>query len=613
MRAKKIIPALPCLLILTLGFCAYANTFSNDFVYDARILIRDNPAIRSWSLLPLAFSSDLGSATAAPYGFYRPMQTVSYMFDYAFWKLNPRGYHLTNILLHALVAILAYLLLVRISSRPRLSLITALIYVVHPIHTESVTNLAGRSDSLYVLFMLLAFLCYLRYASKREWPFLLLMLLSYWLSLLSKEQALIFPVLLLAYHAVFRKPVNGSSFMNLVLLCIIFILLRSSFIIQVSRISFTDPPLLMRLPGFFAAVTAYVRLLLVPVNFCLDYGRRAFFFSHPSVLAGVCITAIAGYTAVRNRNRMPVLSLAIAWFFVCLLPVSNLVVPLVSYMRIHYLYLSSMGFFLCIAYGILSLLGRLKRGRLYVALIIVPCLVFLTGRTFFENRFWRDPITFYERLLQMPGLRQHASFYNDLGVAYHEAGRSAQALEAYRRALEIDPRLDEPYHNLGVIYLQEGREKQALPFFHKAISINGHHVDAHLNIGNIHFARGDYGRAQRYYLRAIELNSSYADAHYNLGNLYRLKQNITQAEKHLRMAVRLNPSDPLPYHNLAALLYDKKEDAEAIRLLRQAIALDPDYAKAYDSLSRIYAAGGQSDKASVYADKARQLGYTGEQ
>jgi dolichyl-phosphate-mannose--protein O-mannosyl transferase len=140
-----------------LAFLLYANSLKNEFVFDDIPLIVKNYQIRQLANIPEL----LGLGRTGSY--YRPLRIVSYAIDYHFFQLNPQGYHLSNILLHSITAWLVFLALYSLSNNYTIALAAALLFIVHPIQTDSVTYLAGRRDILSSLFYLLGFYLFIRY------------------------------------------------------------------------------------------------------------------------------------------------------------------------------------------------------------------------------------------------------------------------------------------------------------------------------------------------------------------------------------------------------------------------------------------------------------------
>jgi len=276
-------------LVIVLGFAVYGNSLNNGFIWDDDILIENNEHIKSWSHLAKVFTKDLGAGTGNKFMSYRPLQTATYMMDYSFWKLNPRGYHLTNIVLHIAVALSLYWLINIIFNDNYLSLLTGALYVVHPIHIEAVTYISGRADPLSLLFMLLCFIFYIKSPPSKRIGVYIPMLLSYTLALFSRENSLILPVLVLLYHYSFKKKIKVREFFSIVIISSLYILLR----VTVLKATLTHAPYMttvfQRLSGFFVAITTYIKLLFLPFDLHMEYGNAVFRWGNSRTILGVVL------------------------------------------------------------------------------------------------------------------------------------------------------------------------------------------------------------------------------------------------------------------------------------------------------------------------------------
>ncbi|HQP11123.1 MAG TPA: hypothetical protein PKV41_07065, partial [Candidatus Omnitrophota bacterium] len=216
------------ILIVVLGFAVYAGSIPGEFIWDDEHLVSDNLYIRDWSNLPKFFTEGMAAGADAPtlYSFYRPVQMITYALDYSVWKLDPRGYHFTNIILHVLAALAVFWLITILYKNLGLALLTSLFFVVHPVHTEAVSYIAGRADSLSVLFMLGCFIFYIKALASDKKVHYALMILSYTLAILSKELSLILPILLLLYHYAFKQQIKSKVFLPVLTINIVYIILR---------------------------------------------------------------------------------------------------------------------------------------------------------------------------------------------------------------------------------------------------------------------------------------------------------------------------------------------------------------------------------------------------
>ena len=192
------------LFIILIILLIYSNSFSNEFVWDDEFLIIKNPAITSWNYAWIHFALDLYHSFS---NYYRPIQMISYMMDFSVWRLNPFGYHLTNVFLHICVSLSLFILLQLMTGDKRIAFIGTLFYALHPAHTAAVTYIAGRADSLTALFSLLSLILFHRhFKAQRNNTALRLYIGSlglFLLAILSKEISIIFPVIILFYRLFF--------------------------------------------------------------------------------------------------------------------------------------------------------------------------------------------------------------------------------------------------------------------------------------------------------------------------------------------------------------------------------------------------------------------------
>ncbi|MFQ5953246.1 MAG: hypothetical protein ACE5JK_07585, partial [Candidatus Omnitrophota bacterium] len=193
-----------CLLVFIVAFMAYANTLPNDFIWDDEYLILNNSQIKSFVHLPNVFRTYVGYGSENINNFYRPIQEISNMIDYFLWGEYPVGFHLTNVVLHALVSMMVFVFLFYLTGSVMVSCIAALFYSVHPVHSEAIAYIAGRADSLYAFFMLLSLVFFIRYVNgfrkgenipgRYAWS-----IIFFILSLLSKEIIITMPILIFLY------------------------------------------------------------------------------------------------------------------------------------------------------------------------------------------------------------------------------------------------------------------------------------------------------------------------------------------------------------------------------------------------------------------------------
>ena len=458
---KKII------LIIVLGLLIYANSLSNKFIWDDYLLIKDNLYIEQVANFPRLFTTTITAGAGEERGLYRPLQMVTYLFNYALWGLNPGGYHLTNILLQILASVAVYYLIKLLFNDGLIAILTALFFLVHPIHTEAVAYVSGRADILAGIFLLFSLIFYIKTLHSKKIGHYFILSILYLSALLSKEASLIFPLILLLYHYSFKEKIRWVKFSLILGFTVFYIFLRTVIFKNFlpSLILLGDP--LQRIPGFFAAIAKYISLLFLPFDLHMEYGKQLFGWHDPRVIAGLIVTVTLIIIAFFKRQTNKIASFSIFWFFLNLLPYSNLY-GINAYMAEHWLYLGSIGFFLVLS-CYLCFLFRQKNLKLIGITLGLALFIFYAWLTVRQNFYWHDNITFFERNLKYNP--ESAKLYYNLGLSYDDDGRKLDAIEAYKKALLINQDYFLAHNNLAVVYYEKGRFNLAIEHADKAVSL----------------------------------------------------------------------------------------------------------------------------------------------
>lgn len=626
--------------LILLAWIIYGNSLNNDFVFDDIPLVVKNYQIRELANIPLLFG--IGS----PAGFYRPLRILSYAVDYHFFKLNPLGYHLSNIFFHALTAFLVFITLHSISENLRISLFAAFLFLVHPIQTDSVTYIAGRRDILSALFYVLGFYVFISYRKTPTIPRLGLLLLCYLCAISSKEMAVTFPALCFAYdfmeqHATHSQtktvaPIKEivSSFLQvcrqrLLFYCIIllgagaFVFYKAAVVPPSLRHEYYGGTWAHNFLTVARIIIYYVKLLLFPITLNADYSYNVF-----PVTTSLCdITAWAsvltlyvlcwlGLKAFRH-NRL--VTLCVAWFFITLLPVCH-IIPHHELMAEHYLYLPSIGVFFLAGITLDAVFTRkhFRAFSLIAGLVILLCSI----RTIARNQDWKNALTLWEKTVKTAP--ECARAWNNLGVEYYRRGEQHRAQTCYERSLGIKPDFPDPYHNLGNIHADAQRFDRAVEYYKKAFSLcrkgSGKEIinswgivctsrgdlktakdlfyyallldplyaEAYSNMATVLIAEGKYHLALDYIYKALKLEPEAAEYHNNLGTVYRKIGRPEEAVKELLIAVWIKPDFVEAYNNLGNVLKDQGNYDEAIEAFKRCSELKPDSAEVYTNLGIVY-------------------------
>ena len=573
-RVEKRKVILSVVLIIALGFAVYANSLNGEFIWDDQHLVEDNVYIRDWANVPKFFTESIGSGADAAdvYSFYRPAQMITYAIDYSFWKLDVRGYHLTNVLLHVLASLMVFWFITALYADWRLSLFTGLLFAAHPMHTEAVSYISGRADPLFLIFMLLCFVFYIKSLRREKAVYSVSMAVSYLLAIFSKEISLILPFLLLLYHYTFREKIKLRTILPVLVLNVSYIIARFTFLSFLSSHVVHQTTFAQRLAGFFIAIVNYIKVIILPLDLHMEYGNSFFDFTYPQVWAGMAAVFALAVVLVRTRPARNIVFFSLAWFLLGLFPSSGLVYPINAYMAEHWLYLPSIGIFLLLSKG-LTLLCDEKGMKAVSIAAVVLFLGFYSYLTVQQNHYWKAPIPFYERTLKY-------------------ANNSSRV-----------------YFNLANEYRRAGRNEQAVPLYNKAIGIRPDHLDARYNLAKAHEEMGQNGQAMAAYQEIIESDPDHDKAYYNLGNLYYGAGRYEEAVRAYEKVIVINPRHIKAYNNLGVAYagIGRKEEAES--LFRKAIAVDPENEMAYGNLAILYFGQQKYDLAVEYYEKANELGF----
>ena len=438
------------LLMAGLSVSIYLGVLGSPFVYDDRVTVVENPTIRHLGDLRVVVLGNI----------FRPVVNLSFAIDHALWGLNPVGFHLTNLLLHAVNVVLVFLLVIRmvrdVAARPRgrweirpesarlVGLAVSALFAVHPMMTEAVGYVSGRSDVLMGTFFLLAVLAMRAgmVSGRPRWVVSAVGLFV--LALACKEVAVMFPFVVLAYDRLILGPSEAYRrrrwrlHLPLVLFVIVLGAARVAVFLVVENT--VAPQALARMAEYSAlqmeVVWKYIRLLTLPLSQSIVHNVSGLLVV---ILLGAGALVAMLILAFRARDRAPLLTFGVAWFLLLLVPSSS-VIPLQHLMAEHRVYLASLGFFLVAAMAFALVVQRL-RGRPLVVRAL-PCalgIVVLAGfaaSTVARNIVWTNPVALWrDAAIKAPRWDTYMAY----GNALRDAGNCPAALGAYGIASRLSP------------------------------------------------------------------------------------------------------------------------------------------------------------------------------
>ena len=559
--------------------------------------------------IPVLFTSGINRVP------YRPLRWLSHAIEYKFYGLNPTGYHITNITLHVLTSILVYLTIFALVKNSRTAFFAALLFAVHPVHTDSVTYISGRRDILSTLFYILGFYLFLEHRKKKRLKFLTLAFASYLLALASKEMAVTLPAIFFFYDFLHSLPDEGSPIKRSIsalkntitshkllysfffLMAILFAAYKVLLKSPSNKEGFYGGDLYIQLLTVSKILIHYIKQLLFPINLIADYSFNSFplpsSLFEPGVLFSLMALCAIAFLTLKLIVRNKIMAFCLIWFFVTLLPVCH-IFPHHELLAEHYLYLPSFGFVLLIAMVFEQLLTS-PRWKNYIQISFVLLIILFSIRTIYRNYDWKDSFTIWKKTVKT--VPNCARALNNLGIEYYERKEGRKAKSLFQQAINIQPSYEKAYYNLGNFYRSQQQFQHALEMYKKAAQMQPKNFKAHNNLGNAYAMQKLYKQAIKSYRRAIKLKPRYAQAHNNLGNAYRSTGRVNLAVTHYQKAIRIKLRYTDAYCNLAHAYSDLKQYEKAIQYYKYALWSNPDHAQSHYSLGALYARRGSYDHA----------------
>jgi len=560
------------LLLISLGLGLYKNSLPGEFLWDDHYFIVNNFLIRDLTQFPKFFAQEIAGSTAGHYGYYRPLPELSYALDFSLWRLDPAGYHLTNIFLHIAAGAALFLFSNILIGNFWAAASAAILFVCHPVQTEAVSYISGRGDLLAVTFLLLGLTAYLKFLDKTTLRGGIGIFIFFTTALFSKENALTLPLLLWAYHFSFRKTSCWAAAVPGILSIGFYSLIRLINWDTAALVTSSASGIGQRLPGFFQSIPIYLRILFSPGDLHFDYGQPRFAWNDWGVLLGVATVLFLLLLAAEKRKSQPLWTFAILWFFIGILPAGN-IYRVYSYIAEHSLYLAGIGFFILLGQSVNIWTKDKKRRPLGIALLIL--LTVLYGfQTVRQNFYWQDPLIFYDRALQYT---QRYTLYINLGTEYQLRDNYSEAIIAYKKALALNPGSVQARKNLAAVYLANGHLTEAENCLWLAAAVKPNDANIADIFGRIYQKQADTRRAEIAFKKALRLDQKYSPAYRHLAELYLARGQYHRAMLFLQDAVQVEPNDPRTHFIMAQVYHRQKEYAAAADCLKKSLNLDPDY------------------------------------
>ena len=614
---------LPHFVLIVLAFVLYCNTLFYGYVLDDAIVIKDNAFTKKgFDGLADIFKYDSFTGffgvqkTLVAGGRYRPFSIATFAIEYQlFGGFNPFVSRLINILLYGftgvmLMVIFSRLLATKADKKWLLSIpfLTAILFIVHPIHTEVVANIKGRDEIFSLLFSLLSLWCALLYLDRKKFYYIALSGFWFFIGILSKENAIMFLFIIpLTVYFFTKQPLKKVFSIAAILLipALLFIFIRYKVLGYMNSPEL--PKELLNNPFLFATfgqkigtvlytLGLYVKLLFFPFPLTHDYYPYHIplvdLLDLKSVIPFILYAAMGFYALIKIRKK-ELVSFGIIFYLSTLFIVSNLLFSVGTFMNERFVYMPSVGFVLVLAFIITTVLPKYIKSEKVrpmvlnglILLILVPFGI----KTFARNFAWEDDFSLFTTDVKIS--ENSLKCTTSAGGKYLEKAQADQdpiekekdfqlALKYLNKATSIYP-----YNNNSLILLgnalvfYKADYKGAIDQYLKVLSFDPYDKNAYSNLFKVITMLED-AKEVDYKMGVLhginKINPENADANYFLGKLYgQYKGNLDSAEFFLVRATKLSPENPLPYKDLGIVYGMRKNYGAALQSFQTALKLDP--------------------------------------
>ncbi|XP_014825492.1 PREDICTED: transmembrane and TPR repeat-containing protein 3 [Poecilia mexicana] len=619
------------LLLTGLVVGCYWNSLSCGFVFDDVSAILDNKDLRPSTPLRNLFLNDFWGTPMAEersHKSYRPLTVLTFRLNYLFSELSAASYHLLNIVLHGVVCML-FLRVCRLFLDKTFSLLAALLFAVHPIHTEAVTGVVGRAELLSSIFLLAAFLAYTKSTSTDHsivWPPIALTVVLVAAATLCKEQGITVVGICCVYEVFvaqgFTLPMmldtlrqvlqgkDGFPYAVLQTLLKLIVLIISTLLLVIVRVQviqsqlpvftrFDNPAAVSPTPSrqltfnYLLPVNAW--LLLNPSELCCDWtmGTIPLVESLLDVrnLATVAfytfLCLLAHYSVFSKHSSAKTVIMALSLIVLPFIPASNLFFPVGFVVAERVLYVPSMGFCVLVAHGF-KIVSHKEQLRKISWLMIGVLLTTHAVKTFNRNWDWESEYTLFTSALKVN--KNNAKLWNNVGHALENQNNYAMALRYFLQATRVQPDDIGAHMNVGRTYknLNKSREAeeaylvakslmpQVIPGKKYATRVAPNHLNVYINLANLIRANDSrLEEADQLYRQAISMRPDFKQAYISRGELLLKMNKLTEARDAYLRALELDSSNADLWYNLAIVNIEMKDPSEALKNFNRALELNP--------------------------------------
>ena len=617
-----------CLIVLTV--VPYWQVRNHGFNFDDQMYVTDNRDIQAGltgDSIEWAFSLENVS-------YWHPVTWLSFMLDFQLFGLNPKGYHLNNLLLHLLNTLLLFLILRSMTGKLWVGAFVAALFALHPLNVESVAWISERKNVLSTLFWMLTMWAYANYAKRPGPGRYLLTFFFFSLGLMAKSMLVTLPfvLLLLDYWPLGRcqcSPFNRHdyspdarsrgycyekySFLRLVIEKIPLLLLSLTSVyltaLSVQRLGIvvsTDwTPIGLRISNALVSYINYIGKMLWPRDL-------AVFYTYPDMLplwksagAGLILVG-ASILAIRAMKRHPYLTVGWFWYLGTLVPVMGLMqAGLWPAIADRFTYVPLIGLFIMIAWSIHDLSRRWRHRNVVLALSAGTVLVALMLCTWFQLHYWQDDARLYGHTVNVTS--GNFITHNNLGNVLFQQGKLDEAVFHHKESIRIRPDHARSHYNLANVLARQGKLDEAVKYYTNVTNINPGDADAYNNRGVVLAEQGKLAEAIALYSEAIRISPDHAGAYNNMGSALCRQEKPEKALVHFREALRIDPVSAESNNNMGDALNRLGRVEEAIVYFTKALSIRSDNDNIHYNLGNAFLQQGKMAQAAMCYKKALRI------
>ena len=552
--------ALGLFLVLSV-MAVYWQTHAFEFIdYDDDLYVVENERVKSGLTLD-NIQWAFFAKTAAN---WHPITLMSHMADVSLYGMWAGGHHITNVVFHVVNTLLLFYVMFIMTRKRWMSAVVAVLFGVHPLHLDSVEQIAERKDVLSTFFGMLALWGYARYVQSRRLINYMASLTFFLLGLMSKPMLVTLPfvLLLLDYwplsrfggagfrprETVYRLVLEKAPFLALTLLSSIV-----TFIVQHHQgavRSMVSYSLDARLANAMTSYMQYIVKTFFPVDLSFYYPHEGMPPAWEIVLAATALASVS-IMAVRTAKTHPFFIVGWLWYLGTLVPVIGLVQVGSQSMADRYTYVPLIGIFIMMSWGALEVRKKGVTGKKALALLAGIAITLLMMIAWRQAGYWKNSNALFERAIAVT--ENNTAAHLNLGYVLAEKGKQKEAISHYREVIKIAPDHLKAHNNLGLALAKVGRTEEAIFHFLYVLNRSPGKVDVINNMARAQVQNGTVHEAIKYFDRSLRLRPDQADIHNDIGVLLARVGREADAVVHFEKALQIQPDHVNARHNIQSL------------------------------------------------------------